>query len=381
MSAFFLPFAQPEIGEAEIDEVVDTLRSGWITTGPKVAALERAFRDLLGGGEAVAVNSATAGLHLALEALGIGAGDEILVPVHTFTATAEVVCYLGATPVFVDVETDTLNVDPGRAADAVTDRTRAMVPVHFAGLAADMDALIRLACRHGLKVIEDAAHALPATYAGDLVGTLDTDAAVFSFYATKTVTTGEGGMVATNSPELARRVRTMRLHGIDRDVNDRYQGKGGGWRYDVVAPGFKYNLTDIAAALGLHQLARAEAMRARRSLIAAAYDADLAELPLRLPAHARTGDLHAWHLYTIRLQEPARRDRFIDRMREQGIGCSVHFTPLHMLSYWRDRFGLRAEDFPVSTDAFGRLVSLPIYSKMTDSDVGRVIEAVHHALS
>lgn len=378
MSVPFLPFALPDIGQAEIDEVVDALRSGWVTTGPKVAAFERAFRELVGAHEAIAVNSATAGLHLALEALGLGPQDEILVPVHTFTATAEVVAYLGATPVFVDVEADTLNIDPVRAAEAVTDRTRAILPVHFAGLAADMGALLALAQRHGLRIVEDAAHALPATYRGDLVGTLASDAAVFSFYATKTVTTGEGGMVATRSPELARRIRTMRLHGIDRDVHDRYQG--GGWRYDVVAPGFKYNLTDIAAALGLHQLARAQAMRVRRAHIAAAYDAALADLPVRLPAQAENGDVHAWHLYTIRLDDPARRDCFIETMRARGIGCSVHFIPLHLLSYWRERYHLRPEDFSVSTDAFGRLVSLPIYSKMTGADVARVIDAVHHAL-
>jgi dTDP-4-amino-4,6-dideoxygalactose transaminase len=380
VSAGFLPFALPEIGQAEIDEVVDTLRSGWITTGPKVAAFERAFIELLGGGEALAVNSATAGLHLALEALGVGPGDEVLVPVHTFTATAEVVCYLGATPVFVDVDPAGLTIDPARAAAAVTERTRAMLPVHYAGLAADMTPLIALAGRHGLKVVEDAAHALPATHDGRLIGTLPTDAAVFSFYATKTVATGEGGMVATRSAALARRIRTMRLHGIDRDVYDRYQGKGAGWRYDVVAPGFKYNLTDVAAALGLHQLARAETMRQRRAAIAAAYDAAFAGLPLRLPAHAPAGDLHAWHLYVIRLDEPARRDGFIEAMRERGIGCSVHYTPLHLLSFWRDRFRLRPEDFPVSTDAFGRMVSLPIYSKMSDADVARVIEAVHDVL-
>lgn len=380
MSTRFLPFALPEVGQAEIDEVVDTLRSGWITTGPKVAAFERAFVEFLGGGEALAVNSATAGLHLVLEALGLGPGDEVLVPVHTFTATAEVVCYLGATPVFVDVEPTTLTIDPERASAAITGHTRAMLPVHYAGLAADMAPLLAAADRHGLKVVEDAAHALPTTYRERLIGTLATEATVFSFYATKTVATGEGGMVATRSTALARRIRTMRLHGIDRDVYDRYQGKGAGWRYDVVAPGFKYNLTDIAAALGLHQLARAETMRARRAAIAATYDAALERLPLRLPAHARPGDIHAWHLYAIRLEEPARRNQFIESMRERGIGCSVHYRPLHLLSFWRERYGLRPEDFPVSTDAFGRLVSLPIYSKMTQADVARVIEAVHDAL-
>lgn len=379
----FLAFALPDLGEAEIAEVVATLRSGWITSGPRVARFEAAFTAFLGGGlEAVAVNSATAGLHLALEALGIGAGDEVIVPVHTFTATAEVVSYLGARPVFVDVEPETLTIDVDRAAAAVTGRTRAIIPVHYGGLACRMQPLIELARRRGIAIVEDAAHALPTTAGGAAVGTLDTDATVFSFYATKTVTTGEGGMVVTRSPALAARVRVMRLHGINRDVFDRYHGRGSGWYYEVVAPGYKYNMTDLAAAIGLHQLARARAMHARRAAIAAAYDEAFAALPVALPARPAGGDVHAWHLYPLRLADdaPLDRDQLIDGMRARGIGCSVHYVPLHLHPFWRDSFRLASETFPVSTDAYRRLVSLPIYSKMTAADVARVVAGVRALL-
>lgn len=380
----YLPFALPDIGEAEVEEVVDSLRSGWITSGPKVARFERAFIEFLGGGiEAVAVNSATAGLHLVLEALGIRAGDEVVVPVHTFTATAEVVCYLGARPVFVDVDGDTLTIDTARIESALTPRTKAIMPVHYAGLACDMPAVQAIARAHDLRIVEDAAHALPTTSEGKLVGTLDTDAAVFSFYATKTIATGEGGMVATRSSAIAARTRVMRLHGINRDVFDRYQGKGSSWYYEVVAPGYKYNLTDVAAAIGLPQLARAWAMREHRAAIAARYDEAFAGLPVRLPARPRPGDVHSWHLYVLRLSDdaPIDRDRFIVAMQEAGIGCSVHYVPLHLHPYWRSTFDLKPEAFPVSTDAYRRMVSLPIYSKMTDADVSRVIENVQRLLT
>jgi dTDP-4-amino-4,6-dideoxygalactose transaminase len=379
----FIPFALPDIGQAEIDEVVDSLRSGWISTGPKVARFERQFIEFLGGGlEAVAVSSATAGLHLALEALGLGPGDEVIVPAHTFTATAAAVRYVGARPVLVDVEPAALTIDAEAAARAVTGRTRAIMPVHFAGLACDMAPLLDLARRRGLKVVEDAVHALPATYREAPIGTLDSAATVFSFYATKTVTAGEGGMVITRDKELAKRVRLMHLHGINRNVFDRYQGKGAGWYYEVHAAGYKYNMTDVAAAIAIHQLAAAEAMRRRRAEIAAAYDAAFAGLPLELPAQARPGDLHAWHLYAVRLTDaaPVSRDRFIEAMRERGIGCSVHYVPLHHHPYWRETCGVGPEDFPVSTAAFARMASLPIYTRMDDATVQRVINAVRAIL-
>ncbi len=384
MSAPFLPFALPEIGDAEIAEVVDTLRSGWITTGPKAARFERDFVAFLGDEslQAIAVNSATAGLHLALEALGIGPGDEVITTTHTFTATAEVVRYLGADVKLVDIDPATLCIDPAAVAAAVGPRTKAIVPVHYGGLAADMPALLAIAQRHGLRVVEDAAHALPATSGGALVGTLRSDAAVFSFYANKTITTGEGGMLVTRDAALAQRARVMRLHGISRDAFDRFTAKVPSWAYEIVAPGFKYNLTDIAAALGLQQLKRAHAFQQRRAQIAAAYDAGFAGLPLRTPPRPAAGELHAWHLYPLRLGDDAgvARDRFIERLFEQGIGCSVHYIPLHLQPYWRERYALQPAQFPHSQRAYERLASLPIYTRMSDADVQRVIDAVRAAL-
>ena len=379
----FLTFAAPDIGEEEIAEVVDSLRSGWVTTGPKTRRFEQEFSRYLGGDvESVAVNSATAGLHLALEALGVGPGDEVITTTHTFTATAEVVRYLGATPVFVDARPDTLCIDPDQVRAAVTERTKVIMPVHYAGLAADMDAIGAIAREFGLAVVEDAAHAFPATHRGRLVGTLESDITVFSFYANKTMTTGEGGMLVTRDPALAARARTMRLHGINRDAFDRFTAKVPSWYYEVIAPGFKYNLTDIAASLGIHQLQKAGRFRARRAEIARSYDEHLAGLPLILPTDVPAGDLHAWHLYVIRLEDgTVPRDRFIERLYEFGIGCSVHYIPLHLQPYWRDTFGLRADMFPVSQKAYESMVSLPIYSKMTDEDVRFVIDGVRACLA
>ncbi|MEO7336102.1 MAG: DegT/DnrJ/EryC1/StrS family aminotransferase [Caldimonas sp.] len=380
----FLPFALPEIGEDEIAEVVETLRSGWLTTGPKTKRFETDFVEFLGDArlQAMAVNSATAGLHLALEALGIGPGDEVITTTHTFTATAEVVRYLGADVVLVDVDPATLCIDPRRVEAAITSRTKAISPVHYGGLAADMAALLAIAARHGLKVVEDAAHALPTTSGGALVGTLGSDATVFSFYANKTMTTGEGGMVVTRDPALAARIRTMRLHGMSRDAFDRFTAKVPSWYYEVVAPGFKYNLTDIAASLGIHQLRRARAFQQQRAELAAGYGEALNGLPLVLPPTAPGADLHAWHLYVVRLDDaaPIGRDAFIESLYADGIGCSVHYIPLHQQPYWRDRYGLRAEDFPHSQHAYERLVSLPIYTRMTRADVERVAVAVRKAL-
>lgn len=378
----FLPFAAPEIGEDEIAEVVDSLRSGWVTTGPKARLFEQNFSAYLGGGvECVAVNSATAGLHLALEALGVGPGDEVITTTHTFTATAEVVRYLGATPVFVDVKGDTLNIDANAVRAAVTPRTKVLIPVHYAGLAADMPAITQIARDFGLSVIEDAAHAFPATVQGRLVGTLESDITVFSFYANKTMTTGEGGMLVTRNPVIAARARTMRLHGINRDAFDRFTSKVPSWYYEVVAPGFKYNLTDVAAALGIHQLRKAEAFRQRRAVIANIFRRELANLPLIQPVDAPTGDTHSWHLYVIRLENASiSRDVLIERLYAAGIGCSVHYIPLHLQPYWRDTYGLRPQMFPESQRAFEQMVSLPIYSKMSDAHVQRVVESVRSAL-
>ncbi|MEN9630846.1 MAG: hypothetical protein RJA10_4074 [Pseudomonadota bacterium] len=380
----FLPFALPEIGDEEIAEVVDALRSGWITTGPKARRFEQDFSAFLGDDslQSIAVNSATAGLHLALEGLGIGPGDEVITTTHTFTATAEVVRYLGADVKLVDIDPATMCIDPRLVEAAITPRTKALMPVHYAGLAADMPALMAIARRHGLKVVEDAAHALPTTLGGRLVGTFDSDATVFSFYANKTMTTGEGGMLVTRNAELARRARVMRLHGMNRDAFDRFTAKVPSWYYEVVAPGFKYNLTDIAAAMGIHQLKRAQGFQQRRAEIAARYDAALAGWPLVTPPVPAAGDRHAWHLYALRLGDGAgiERDRFIEALFDRGIGCSVHYIPLHLHPYWRDRYALRPEQFPHSQHAYERLVSLPIYTRMTDADVERVVAAVRDAL-
>lgn len=380
----FLPFALPDIGDDEINEVLDSLRSGWLTTGPKTRRFEEDFAGFVGDGvEAIAVNSATAGLHLALEAAGIGPGDEVITTTYTFTATAEVVRYLGADPVLVDIDPSTFNIDPARIESALTSRTRAIIPVHFAGLSCDMDAVLAIARKHGLKVVEDAAHALPTTCNGRLIGSLASDATVYSFYATKTITTGEGGMVVTRNTELARRCRVMRLHGISRDAFDRYTSNTPSWHYEVIAPGCKYNMTDVAASLGIHQLKKAWAFQERRAAMAARYDAAFVDLPLILPPHAPAGDTHAWHLYVVRLSDDAQvsRDRFIEKMSEKGIGCSVHFIPLHLHPYWRDRYRLKPDDFPHALRAYDRAVSLPLFTKMSDDDQNRVIAAVREVLT
>ena len=384
MSAPFLPFARPDITDAEIDAVTETLRSGWVTTGPKARAFEQAFTDYLGGEglQSIAVNSATAGLHLALEALGIGPGDEVIAPTLTFTATVEVVRYLGADPVLVDVDPVTLNIDPEKIRAAITPRTKAIMPVHYGGLACRMDAILAIAREHGLKVVEDAAHALPTTWRGTLVGQLQSDVTVFSFYANKTITTGEGGMAVTHNEALAQRMRTMQLHGMNRDAFDRFTSKTPAWYYEVVAPGFKYNMTDVAAAMGVEQLARLPHFVQRREVLARRYHEQLANLPLALPAVAPPGDTHAWHLYVIRLlpNAPLERDAAIQALSDRGIGTSVHYVPLHRHPYWRDRYQLTPAMFPEADAAYQAMISIPLFTAMSDSDQDRVIAALHEVL-
>lgn len=375
----FIPFALPDIGEEEIASVVDTLRSGWITTGPKTKQFEADFAAFLGDGVyALAVNSATAGLHLAVEAIGIGSGDEVITTTHTFTATAEVIRYTQAHSVFVDIDPDTFCIDPSKIEAAITNRTKAIIPVHYGGMSCDMDAIREIAHRHRLKIVEDAAHALPTTWKGRLVGALDTDATVFSFYATKPVATGEGGMLVTRDEEIAKRARVMRLHGISRDAFDRYTSRKPSWYYEVIAPGFKYNLTDIAASIGIEQLKKAYRFQKRRAQLAARYDEELAALPLVLPPRPANDDLHAWHLYVIQLLESCgiSRDEFIAKMASMGVGCSVHYIPLHLQPYWRDTYDLRPSDFPKSRHLYECAVSLPLYTRMTDGEQDHVIECV-----
>lgn len=374
----FLPFALPDIGEEEIAEVVDSLRSGWLTTGPKTRLFEEQFSEFLGGTNVVAVNSATAGLHLVLEALGITEGDEVITTPYTFTATAEVIRYVGAHPVFVDIDPNTFNINPAKIIDAITPKTKAIIPVHFAGLPCDMEAILDIARKYNLKVIEDAAHAIPTKYWGARIGTLQSDAAVFSFYATKTMTTGEGGMIATRHPEIAERCKVMRLHGISKDAFNRYVSKVPAWYYEVIAPGFKYNMTDIASSIGIHQLKKVELFARCRRWIASQYNAAFENLPVILPPNNYAVADHSWHLYALRLTDdsPVTRETFIELMAQKGIGCSVHFIPLHMHPYWRDTYSLENKNFPEATEAYRREVSLPIYTKMSQADVQNVISAV-----
>lgn len=380
----FLQFALPDIGEDEIAEVVDSLRSGWITTGPKTRRFEEQFAEYLGGGvQTVAVNSATAGLHLAVEAIGVGPGDEVITTTHTFTATAEVVRYMGAHPIFVDIDLDTYCIDTKQLEAAITERTKAVMPVHYAGHPCEMEALLGMSRSRGIEIVEDAAHALPTRYRGKLVGELESAVSVFSFYATKTISTGEGGMLVTRRPEIARRARVMRLHGIDRDAFDRYTSAKPAWYYEVVAPGFKYNMTDLAASLGIHQLRKADAFLARRTEIATRYDVAFSNLPLILPPRPRPEvGSHAWHLYVVRLRDDCRkaRDDVVRDLYAAGVGCSVHYIPLHLQPYWRDTYQLDPARFPNSQRLYERGLSLPIYTRMTGTDQERVVDALTASL-
>ena len=377
MTESYLPFNQASIDEDEIQAVVETLRSGWITTGPRTAEFEQRFAAYSGAAHAVALSSATAGLHLALIAAGVGPGDEVILPVYTFAACAHVVVHLGATPVFVDSSRDDLNIDPECVERAITRRTRAVMAVHFAGQPCRMDELLALAADHTLFLLEDAAHAVGARYRGRMVGSIG-DATAFSFYATKNLTTGEGGMLTTNREDVAETARLYALHGMSRDAWKRY-GRGGAWYYEVVAPGYKYNMSDIQAALGLGQLARLEERNARRAALARRLTDALAGCDAVETPSVRPEIEHAWHLYTIRLRAGALRiDRaqFIEELAARGIGASVHFIPLHLQPFYRETFGTRAGSFPVAESAYERLISLPLYPRMTEGDVDRVAEAV-----
>ncbi|WP_232209703.1 DegT/DnrJ/EryC1/StrS family aminotransferase [Rhodobacter ferrooxidans] len=377
-----VPFFRPSIGEAEIAAVSECLRSGWLTTGPKAQAFEADFADYIGGGvSALAVNSATAALHLGLEALGVGPGCEVIVPTLTFTATAEVVRYLGADPVLVDIDPATLCLDAETVAQAITPRSKVIMPVHFAGRACDMTALRALADANGLSILDDAAHALPTRHQGQLIGQCGADATAFSFYANKTMTTGEGGMLVTANPEIAARARTMRLHGIDRDVFNRFTNTRASWIYDVVAPGYKYNMTDVAAAMGLVQLGRCDDFGATRAALVARYNDAFADLPLILPPGPAAGDEHSWHLYILQLPQtaPLSRDAFIAALKDAEIGTSVHYRPLHQMTFWKDFCAGRS--FPHADAYFARCVSLPLFMAMTPEEQDHVIATVRRVLS
>ena len=377
LRASFLPFHRPWIDEAEIEEVTDTLRSGWLTMGPKTLKFEERFADYVGAKHAVAVSSATAGLHLALDALGLQPDEEVITSTYTFTSTAAVALHLRARPVLVDVVPGTLSLDPDAVERAITPRTRAIVPVHMAGAPCDMDRILEIAARHGLDVVEDAAHALPAEFRGRKIGTIG-DLTVFSFYAGKNITTGEGGMITTDSTERADLLRTRRLHGISRDAWKRYTAEGS-WYYEVAYPGYKYNMTDLSAALGLQQLRKLDRFHAIRSYYASIYQLGLSDLlEVELP-QVQEGTEHAWHLYMIQLNTERLtigRDRFVEELRQENIGTSVHFIPLHIHPYYRDVFGYKPDDFPRALHAYRRVISLPLYPRMTEADVWDVIRAV-----
>jgi len=387
----FLPFSPPWIGEEEIKEVVDTLRSDWITTGPKVKRFEQEFATAVGAPAALAVSSCTAALHVALSTLGVGPGDAVITTPMTFCSTVHVIEQVGARPILVDVDPRTLNLDPLRVSDAIAQlrksegtapRVKAIIPVHLYGHPCDMDAFLEIAAEYGCAIIEDAAHALPAAYKGRPIGSLKADCGVpvltcFSFYATKNMTTAEGGML-TGKPELLRDARVWSLHGMSRDAWKRY-GREGSWQYEVVRPGFKYNMTDIQAALGLHQLRKLPAFHSRRREIASRYNQAFRALSELETPTENDWVSHAWHLYVLRLnpkQPTISRDRLIAELQARNIGTSVHFIPIHLHSYYRDKYGYSPQDFPVAYSAYQRMISLPCSPRMQDQDVEDVIEAV-----
>ena len=380
MSDRFLPFHVPDIGREELRSVRNTLLSGWLTSGPKVREFEAAFAADCGARYAIGVNSCTAGLHLAMAALGIGRGAEVITTPLTFCATVNTILHLGADPVLVDVGPD-LNIDEDRIAAFITPNTRAILPVHLAGLPCELDAVRRLARQHHLHVVEDAAHAAGAMYKGTVIGGSDSDATVFSFYATKNLTTGEGGMITTGSADLEDRMRSLSLHGISRDAWNRY-GEKANWYYEVLQCGFKYNMSDIMAAIGLVQLRKLDRMNARRSYVAARYRLAFREMEeIELPPD-RADCRHAWHLYVLRLNLDRlniHRAQFIEEMRRRGIGCSVHFIPIPLHPYYRRALRMR-DACPRALAEYPRLVSLPLYSKMTDEDVERVVSAVREII-
>ena len=372
-----IPFHKPHITEEEIAGVVEALKSGWLTMGPQTLKFEEEFSHFLGSKHSISLNSCTAALHLALKVIGLDREDEVIVPTTTFTSTAEVVCYFGAKPVIVDVERDTHNIDVSCVERAITDRTRAIIPVHFAGQPCDMDEIMNIAEQRRLHVIEDAAHAIPAKYHDRYIGTIG-DMTCFSFYATKTLTTGEGGMITTANDAWAERLRSIRQHGISKDAWKRYS-KEGSWYYEVLEAGYKYNMTDIQASLGLAQLKKQQWMLDERNRIADKYteafkDSDFIGVPLIKP-----GRSSAWHLYIIKLNIEAlriNRADFIEELKALGIGTSVHFIPLHRHSFYRETFACNEKDFPNAEWVYERSISLPVYPGMTDSDIGRVIDAV-----
>lgn len=373
----FLPAFRALIGESEINEVIDTLKSDWLTMGPKTRMFEEMFREYIGCEHAIAVSSCTAGLHLSLASAGIGDGDEVITSPYTFTSTANVIVHQRARPVFVDVEKDTYNIDTDKIDDVVSRKTKAIIPVHYAGQPCEMDRIVEISKKYGLVIIEDAAHAIGASYKNRKIGTIG-DLTSFSFYATKNITTGDGGMVVTDNDELAEKIRALRLHGMSRDAWKRYTAKGS-WFYEILYPGYKYNMTDIQASLGIHQLKKLDVMQKRREEMAAIYNEAFADMHEIIIPKVKDDIKHAWHLYAIQINKDSLtidRSQFIEILRAENIGTSVHFIPLHLHPYYRNRYGFKRGDFANAELLYESEISLPLYPKMTNDDVGDVIEAV-----
>ena len=374
----FIPFSRPWIDDTEIEAVSQVLASKWISTGNRVREFERAFAEYLGVKHAIAVSSCTAALHLSLIVAGVGSGDEVITTPYTFTATAEAIRYVDAKPVFVDIHPDTLNIDTNKIAQAITARTKAILPVHIAGIPCDMDALRDITQSYNLTLIDDAAHAIPVEYSGQHIGAIG-DLSAFSFYANKNLTTGEGGMITTNSDAFAEPLRTMRLHGIDKDAWAR-QSQRNIWHYDIATEGYKYNMTDIQAAMGVCQLMKLNKQHERRRNFAQMYQTELTKFPeISTPVAPENPREHAWHLYIIQLQT-GNRDDFVASLRAANIECSVHYIPLHLFEFYQERYGYRVGDFPCAEAAFERVVSLPLHPGLTEADVHIVIDAIGKAL-
>lgn len=381
----FIPFALPDIGDEEIEAVCQSMRSGWLTTGPVTKAFEKEFAQFIGVNECLAVSSATAGLHLALRAINLQAGDQVLVPVNTFVATAEVIRYFDADPIFIDIDYDSMNLSIEALEIYLKNhdisKLKAIMPVHIAGQACDMDPIITIAHNHNLFVIEDAAHAFPCKYKDKLIGSLDSDFTVYSFYATKTITTGEGGMLIAKDQSHIDLIKKLRLHGISKEVWDRYTSSKGHLPYDVDVLGFKYNLSDLCSSIGRVQLKKAQSFYAKRSKIANQYNEAFKNLDLQLPMQKRLDDQHAWHLYLIRVNDSSKRDSIVDALNKKGIGTSLHFIPLHLLTYYKETYHLSEDLFPTAMRSFQSLISLPIYTKMTDDEISYIIESVQELCS
>lgn len=373
-----IPFHKTHTTNEEINAVTEAIKSGWLTMGPKTIEFEEKFKEYIGSKETVSMNSATAALHLALKAIGLKRNDEVILPTNTFIATAEVVTYFDAVPVLCDIEEDTHNIDVTKIESLITNKTKAIIPVHFAGQPCDMDEIYIIAKKYDLKVIEDAAHAIPSEYKGEKVGNLKgTDITCFSFYATKTLSTGEGGMATTNITEYSKSMKINRLHGISKDAWDRYTSKGS-WYYEIVDNGCKYNTTDLNASLGLIQLKKQDELREKREIIAQKYNSGFKDNENIIIPFVKENRITSWHLYVIKIEN---RDEIIEKLKEKGVGCSVHFIPVHKHPYYKEKYTFKNDEYPISNKVFEKSLSLPIFPDMTNSEIEYVIKTVNEVVS